>query len=74
MDLFKSASSAPGIGAIKNHSEDVESLKMNTINYLYHVTFSKYLLSPQFFFQNTKLPFIKFTILELIGNLEIDPT
>lgn len=38
MDLYKSASSVPGIGDIKSHSEDVESLKMMIINYLHQVS------------------------------------
>lgn len=71
MDLFKSASLAPGIGDIKNHSEEVESLKMVTINYLYQLSQSL----PQkkiFLSQNTlQISFIKSNILELIGNLEV---
>lgn len=37
-NLFKSASSAPGIEDVKNHSEDVKSLEMIIINYLHQVS------------------------------------
>lgn len=71
-DLFKSASSAPGIEDVKNHSEDVESLKMIIINYLHQVPHSLNTLLKKIFSQSTsQLAFIKSSISELIENFEL---
>lgn len=57
-DLFTSASSALGIEDVKNHSEDVESLKMIIINYLHQVSHSLNAFFKNIFFQSTsQLPF-----------------
>lgn len=71
-DLFKSASSAPGIEDVKNHSENVESLKMIIINYLHQVPHSLNTFLKKNLFQSaSQLAFIKSSISELKENFEL---